>query len=90
LAKQIAGSFYWQLRRHDRVKDLAIRALQFRDRELTLPLTASDVQAFLTAVDAAKLVPLYLLQVPAQDIDAGVLAQLSGMHQCHAATLSTW
>lgn len=70
--------FYWQLRRHDRVKDLAIRALQFRDRELTLPLTASDVQAFLAAVDVEKLVPLYLLQVPAQDIDAGVMAQLSG------------
>jgi hypothetical protein len=70
--------FYWQLRRHDRVNDLAIRAFQLRDRDLALPLTASDVTAFLKAVDAEKLVPLYLLQVPAQDIDAGVLAQLNG------------
>jgi hypothetical protein len=70
--------FYWQLRRHDRVKDLAIRALQLQDRDMTLPLKACDVQMFLTAVDAEKLVPLYLLQVPAQDIDAGVMAQLNG------------
>ncbi|WP_125708330.1 hypothetical protein [Lacticaseibacillus porcinae] len=70
--------FYWQLRRHDHVKDLAIRALRLTDRNQALPLTATAVEEFLTAVDGQNLEPLYLLQVPTLDIDRGVLAQLAG------------
>lgn len=77
-AEDHTDRFYWQLRRHDHIKDLAIRALRLTDRQLPLPLDAKAVQRFLEAVDVNSLVPLYLLQVPVSAIASGVLAQLSG------------
>mgnify|MGYP004700687353 CR=1 FL=1 len=69
--------FYWQLRRHDSVKDLAIRAFKVTQRQQALPLSAQAVQEFLQVVDTDQLIALYLVQVPASLIDAGVLAQLA-------------
>ncbi len=77
-AEDHTDHFYWQLRRHDHIKDLAIRALRLTDRQQPLPLDAKAVQRFLEAVDVNSLVPLYLLQVPVSAIASGVLAQLSG------------